>query len=102
MRSTDRWSLKRRLLGGLLGVLLLLALGLYLMLARYAASAADRAYDQLLLAAALTVADAMQIEDGHAVVDLPYAALAILATGRRDRIFYRVASLDGSPVTGYP
>lgn len=102
MRSTDGWSLQRRLLGGLLGILLLFACGLYVMLARYAASAADRAYDQLLLASALTVAEAVQIEDGQAVVDLPYAALAILATGRRDRIFYRVASLDGSLVTGYP
>jgi two-component system sensor histidine kinase TctE len=33
---------------------------------------------------------------------LPYASLALLATGRRDRIFYRIAAPDGSLVTGYP
>ena len=72
------------------------------MLARYAEGASDRAYDQLLLASALTIADATQIEEGQATVDLPYASLAILATGRRDRVFYRVAAPDGALVTGYP
>ena len=70
-------------------------------LAAYATRAADRAFDQLLLASALSIADALQFEDGEIAVDLPYAALAILATGRRDRIFYRIASPDGTLITGY-
>lgn len=78
-----------------------IAFGVYLMLQAYAARAAGRAYDQLLLASALTIADAVTVEDGSVAVDLPYAALAILGTGRRDRVFYRIAAADGTPVTGY-
>src|SRR4051794_21934973 len=102
MRRADGWSLQGRLLGGLLGVLALVAFGLYFMLAAYAGRAADRAFDQLLLASALTIADSVQVEDGQATVDLPYAALAILATGRRDRVFYRITGPDGTLITGYP
>jgi two-component system sensor histidine kinase TctE len=102
MRRLEGWPLQRRLLGGLLAVLALIAIGLYFMLARYAERAADRAFDQLLRASALTVADSTQLEDGRVSVDLPYASLAILATGRRDRVFYRVTGPDGRLVTGYP
>ena len=85
----DGWSLQRRLLGGLLCVLALLAAGLYFLLAGYAARAADRAFDQLLLASALSIAESIQVDGSAIGVDLPYASLALLATGRRDRIFYR-------------
>jgi two-component system sensor histidine kinase TctE len=94
--------LRRRLLGGLCCVLAVIAWGLYFLLANYAARAADRAFDQLLLASALTIADALNYDDRAITVDLPYAALAILATGRRDRIFYRIAGPDGALITGYP
>ena len=47
------------------------------------------------------MADGVQVEDGQIGVDLPYASLAILATGRRDRIFYRLSAPDGRLVTGY-
>ena len=65
------------------------AAGLYFLLAGYAARAADRAFDQLLLASALSIAESIQVDGGAIDVDLPYASLALLATGRRDRIFYR-------------
>ena len=65
MRRIDGWSLQRRLLGGLCCILVLIAVGLYFMLAGYAERAADRAFDQLLLASALTIADALQFEDGR-------------------------------------
>lgn len=47
------------------------------------------------------MADGVQLDGERVVVDLPYAALAILATGRRDRIFYRISAPDGRLVTGY-
>ena len=47
------------------------------------------------------MADAVQVVDGRISVDLPYASLAILATARRDRVFYRIAGPDGADVTGY-
>jgi two-component system sensor histidine kinase TctE len=102
MRRLDAWPLERRLLVGLVGALLLLALGLFFMLAGYARRASDRAYDQLLLASALTVADAVQVVDGQITVDLPYASLAILGAGGRNRVFYRVTAPDGALITGYP
>lgn len=83
-------------------MLALLAASLYFVLAGYASRAADRAFDQLLLASALSIADSVQFEDGAITLDLPYAALAILATGRRDRIFYRITGPDGVLITGYP
>jgi two-component system sensor histidine kinase TctE len=101
MPPIERWSLQRRLLGGLLAILALSAAGLFFLLARYADRAAERAYDRLLLASALTIADALQVQDGQVTLELPYAALAILATGRQDRIFYRVQAPDGATVTGY-
>jgi two-component system sensor histidine kinase TctE len=81
---------------------LLVAVGLYFMLADYARRASDRAYDQLLLASALTVADAVQVMDGRITADLPYASLAILGAGGRNRVFYRITAPDGTLVTGYP
>ena len=83
-------------------MLALLGAGLYFLLAGYAARAADRAFDQLLLASALSIAESIQVDGATINVDLPYASLALLATGRRDRIFYRVAAPDGSLITGYP
>lgn len=97
------WSLKRRLLGGLSAALALLALGLFFVTAGYARYAADAAHDRLLLASALSMADAVRLEEGGRVtIDLPHAALAILGTNRYDRVFYRVAAPDGTLVTGYP
>ena len=83
-------------------MLALLGAGLYFLLAGYAARAADRAFDQLLLASALSIVESIQVDGATINVDLPYASLALLATGRRDRIFYRVAAPDGSLITGYP
>ena len=102
MGRTEGYSLERRLLGGLLLVLGLLTLGLYFAVAAYAHRAAETAYDRLLLASALAIADAVQLDGSRLTVDLPYAALAILATGGRDRVFYRIAAPDGAPITGYP
>ena len=98
----DGWSLERRLLGGLSAVLALLAIGLFFLTAGYAQRAADAAYDRLLLASALSMADAVRLEHGRVTLDLPHASLAILGTDRRGRVFYRVAAPDGSLVTGYP
>ena len=71
MRRIDGWSLQRRLLGGLCCILAVIAGGLYFTLAAYASRAADRAFDQLLLASALSIADALQFEDGAITIDLP-------------------------------
>lgn len=97
----EGYSLHRRLVVRLFGVLAVLAAGLFLFLDGYARRAADAAFDRLLLASALSIADTVQVQDGRFAVDLPYSALGILAQARRDRVFYRVTAPDGGLITGY-
>ncbi len=101
------YSLRRRLFIRLLGVLAVLTGCLFLFVDAYARRAADAAFDRLLAASALSIADTVRVQDGRFLVDLPYSSLSILAQGGeeqgggRDRLFYRIVAPDGSPVTGY-
>jgi two-component system sensor histidine kinase TctE len=97
----EGYSLRKRLLIRLFGALALLTAGLFAFVDAYAQRAADSAYDQLLQAAALSIADTIRVESGRIAVDLPYSSLSILAMARRDRIFYRIDAPDGDLVTGY-
>ncbi len=100
MRSD--YSIERRILFS--GAALLIIIGLFLLwLVRWNAhSAAEEAFDRVLGAAALSIADTVSIEDGTVSVDLPHSAFAILGTSRLNRIFYRVAAPDGTIITGSP
>ncbi|CAO3454161.1 extracellular solute-binding protein [Azospirillum largimobile] len=105
--SEGTYSLRRRLFIRLLGVLAVLTGCLFLFVDAYARRAADAAFDRLLAASALSIADTVRVQDGAFLVDLPYSSLSILAQGGeeqgggRDRLFYRIVAPDGSPVTGY-
>ncbi|CBS89393.1 sensor histidine kinase [Azospirillum lipoferum] len=105
--SEGTYSLRRRLFIRLLGVLAVLTGCLFLFVDAYARRAADAAFDRLLAASALSIADTVRVQDGRFLVDLPYSSLSILAQGGeeqgggRDRLFYRIVAPDGSPVTGY-
>lgn len=73
-------------------------LGLALISHSYAKRAADAAYDRLLKASALTIANAVQINEGQLTVELPYSAMAMLSD--QERIFYSVQ--DGERhIAGY-
>mgnify|MGYP000645419082 CR=1 FL=1 len=95
-------SIEWRLLGG--AMLLLAGFGFVLFLAirQNAQEAADEAFDRVLGAAALAIADTVEFENGAVTVDIPYSAFAILGTSRLNRVFYRVVAPDGSVVTGSP
>ncbi len=67
----------------------------------YGRRAADEAYDRLITGSALAIAEAVTVLDGRIDVDLPYAALDMLALAPEDRVFYRVAGPGGETVTGY-
>ena len=96
-----RGSLQQRLMLWLM-LPLLLVTGLILMQSWHnARSAADRAYDRLLAASALAIADRVVVVDGRLDIDLPYVALELLASGAQDRVFYRITDPDGQTVTGY-
>ncbi|MBD8065937.1 sensor histidine kinase N-terminal domain-containing protein [Devosia sp. PTR5] len=84
--------------------MVLLVVGFFLVLAirHNASTAASEAFDRVLEASALSIADTVAYVDGEVTVDIPYSAFAILGTSRLTRIFYRVAAPNGEVVTGEP
>lgn len=93
-------TLKRRL-----GVWLLATvgvLGTFLLVEAYTSAqrAANRAFDSQLEAASLTIAEAIQWQDGRPVVEIPAAAFQILATDQQERVFYTILDTEGREVTG--
>ncbi|SAI21088.1 bifunctional protein two-component system sensor protein and solute-binding protein [Bordetella ansorpii] len=97
-----RLSIRRRLLAVLLAVFALGVGSLYLMVRGYAQQTADTTYDQILRASALSMSDSIQLVGEEWRMDMPYAALALLAQAPRDRVFYRVQASDGTLISGYP
>lgn len=98
MRRGD--SLYRRLLGWLL--LPLLALGGVMVFLAWveAQRTADRAFDRLLEAASLAIAEQVQWQDDRLWLDLPPAALEMLATDAEERVFYGLVDSQGRLITG--
>lgn len=94
-------SIRRTLLLYLGAVSLIAAALLFVGARSYGRAAADRSYDHLLVSSALSIADSVALVDGQWQVDLPYAALDLLAMAPEDRVFYRVASREGATITGY-
>ncbi|SEL12467.1 sensor histidine kinase [Halomonas daqiaonensis] len=92
-------SLKRRLAVWLL--VTVTGLGALLMVEAWMSThrAAERAYDSQLEAAALTIAEAVQWQQGEPLVEVPAAALQILATRHQERVFYAVLDADGEAVS---
>jgi two-component system sensor histidine kinase TctE len=101
MSARGIWSLRRRLMIWLLVPMLLVGTALFFEAYRSAREAADRAYDRVIAASVLAIADRVVTADGALDVDLPYVALEMLSTEDNDRVFYRVAEPDGALVTGY-
>ncbi|ALN74462.1 extracellular solute-binding protein [Aureimonas sp. AU20] len=91
-------SIRRRILVFAGALLLIAAFGLVLFIRDYAERSSDRAFDRLLGASALTIAGAVQLEDGRVTVELPLASFAMFSG--EDRIFYAVESPAGENVTG--
>ncbi|TFH88458.1 sensor histidine kinase [Billgrantia azerbaijanica] len=92
-------SLKARLAVWLL--VTVSGLGALLMLEAYFTTrrAAERAYDSQLEAAALTIAEAVQWQEGRPLVEVPAAALQILATRHQERVFYAVLDDAGRRIS---
>lgn len=97
-----RHSIKLRLVCYASVVLLALALLSGAVVWQVATRAADEAYDRVLGAAALSIAETITLRGTSASVDLPYASFAILGTSGRNRIFYRITDPKGELVTGNP
>ncbi|MET3926611.1 extracellular solute-binding protein [Devosia sp. 2618] len=93
------FSIRRRILALALALLLAAAVILIVFIRDYAERAADRAFDRLLAASALTIAGAVQVEDDNVIVELPFASFGMFSG--RDRVFYAVETPNGRAVTGY-
>nr|WP_241697555.1 sensor histidine kinase [Halomonas salicampi] len=66
---------------------------------RSAHRASQQAFDSQLESAALTIAEAVQWEESEPVMEVPAAALQILATQQQERVFYAMLTTDGEPVS---
>ncbi|GLQ53056.1 sensor histidine kinase [Devosia nitrariae] len=93
------FSIRRRILALALALLVGAAAVLIAFIHDYAQRSADRAFDRLLAASALTIAGAVQIEEGGIIVELPVASFAMFSG--RDRVFHAVEDSSGRVVTGY-
>ena len=93
-------SLRRRLVLQLLLVAAILSLLLYLTVRTFAQQTAQETQDNVLGASATSIAEEVRAENGEVLVDIPYAALAMLGTISEDRVFYRIVA-DGTTLTGY-
>jgi two-component system sensor histidine kinase TctE len=93
------FSIRRRILTLAVALLLGAALVLIIFIRDYAGRSADRAFDRLLAASALTIAGAVQVEGETVIVELPFASFGMFSG--RDRVFYGVEDPDGGAVTGY-
>ena len=98
---TRSYSLRRRLVLGLLVALLAIAALAVADSWREAQQTATRVSDRVLAGSILAIAERVIVtEDGTLEVDVPYVALEMLTSSAQDRVFYRVDGPEGF-ITGY-
>lgn len=89
-------------LTGIISLVLLVGAGALTFTAwTYARTAADNAYDRLLIGAARQISETVSADGGAITVDVPISALETLSISRSDRVYYQVADPDGATITGY-
>ncbi len=93
-------SIRRRLTVLLAAIAAVLAVVSWSMVTSFARTAAERTQDNVLIASATTIAEALRSDQGRITLELPYSAFAMLDTLGEDRVFYRVAA-RGETLTGY-
>jgi two-component system sensor histidine kinase TctE len=95
------YSLRQRLLAGLLLALAAIAAAAIADSWREAQQTATQVSDRVLAGSILAIAERVIVaEDGGLEVDVPYVALEMLTSSAQDRVFYRVDGPNGF-VTGY-
>ncbi|MFM7443151.1 MAG: sensor histidine kinase N-terminal domain-containing protein [Tabrizicola sp.] len=70
---------------------------------REAVATARGLSDRVLEGSALAIAERVTVDEGGGLeVDIPFAALEMLASAAEDQVFYRVDAPEGRFLTGYP
>ena len=93
-------SIYRRLIVQSVASAALLAAILYLLVQGFSRHLAVEAQDNTLLAAATAILEAVSLQGGEVVADIPYSAFAMLGTVSQDRVFYKI-TLGEDLLTGY-
>jgi two-component system sensor histidine kinase TctE len=94
-------SLRAQLLAWLLVPLLLYAAGSAWFSYRNAEETATVVQDRLLLGSARMIAEQVRYDEAPQAV-IPPAALELFQSSERDRVYYRIATANGSLLAGYP
>lgn len=99
------WSLRQRLLVGiLLPVTLFIGFNTW-SLYRQALTSLHTAYDRTLLASAKSIGEQLEVtgydNDAELRAMVPYSALEIFEADNQSRMFYRVSTMQGHTVSGF-
>ena len=104
--SLPAWSLRTRLLAGILLPILLCISWNTWVVYHEALGALHTAYDRTLLASAKTIGEQLDVQgyEAHATISatVPYSALEAFEADTQTRMFYRVSTLSGEMVSGFP
>lgn len=99
------WSLRTRLLVGILLPVLAVVAFNTVSLYRQALRAADTAYDRTLLASAKAIGELLELADEpgepRLKATLPYSALEAFEADNRSRMFFKVSGFAGEMVAGF-
>ncbi len=94
-------SLRRRLAFWLIVPLSLISVIMLFEVRSSARTAANQAYDRVLLGSALAISERVVIDGNEILVDVPYVALEMLTSAAQDRVFYQVSGPNKQFITGY-
>ena len=100
-QQPEKATLRRQLLLALLAPIVLITLISSVISYYYAFNFATLAYDYSLFDSALDISRQVHTIEGRVRVDLPRAALDMLESGGRDRIYYAVSDAKGEWVAGH-
>ena len=100
MRAPQQKSIRRRIAVGAFVLLTFLSAALTWLAGDNAKRSADEAFDRLVGASALSIADGIRVEADHFTAELPQAALAMLGLRSEARVFYRVTDPSGALISG--
>jgi two-component system sensor histidine kinase TctE len=93
-------SIRRRLIVRLLASAAILAVILFLVVQSFGRQLAQESQDNILAASVTSVLDAITVQDGALIVDIPYSAFSMLGNISDDRVFYRIEQ-NQVYLTGY-
>ena len=100
-----RWSLRTRLLVGILLPVVAVVAFNTVSLYRQALRAADTAYDRTLLASAKAIGELLELADEpgppRLEATVPYSALEAFEADNRSRMFFKVSGFQGEMVSGF-